>query len=288
MGQSGLIRVDASNPASMNSTTLSFEGGVAVDPVSGRYATINGGGTLRVYNPDDSVFDTEALVGCGGSLAAGTGTFGISTQCSDHFAIYRQSTATLTNYGTGGAGSRVVYNAATGQNFWRVDGVGTRVYDETTGNLVTTLSNRYGADAIPASFNRVYVTNTGFNQLFVLDGNKLTVTATINMPIGDLAVDTANDRLYFVSGKAIQVYNSAGTTPLGTFTIPGGYTPGLIDMAIGDDRLYVLSGKSGSQNRLFVLQAGSTPGNDVLTVDLTSGDPLANGLTLSGSGGTDA
>ncbi len=37
MGQSGLIRVNASNPASMTSTTLSYGGGFAVDPVTGGY-----------------------------------------------------------------------------------------------------------------------------------------------------------------------------------------------------------------------------------------------------------
>jgi uncharacterized delta-60 repeat protein len=287
MGQSGLIRVDASNPAAMNSTTLSFGGGVAVDPVSGRYATTNGSTTLKVFNADGSEYDSKSLSGCGGSLAAGNNTFGISTQCSDHFAIYRQVPKTLTNVASGGVGSRVVYNAATSQYFWRRDGFGTLVFSEATGVSVTTIGGRYIADAMPGSFNRVYVTDTNFSHLYVLDGNSFAVTATITMPIGDLAVDTVNDRLYFVSGSTIQIYNGAGTTPLGTFTLPGGFTPGLIDMAIDDDRLYVLSGKE-SVNRLFVLQAGSTPGNDVLTLDLTSGDPLANGLTFSGSGGTDA
>lgn len=290
MGQSGLIRVNASNPAAMTVTTLSGGAGVAVDPVTGRYATTNGfGAQLLVRNPDDSLHDTDAITGCGGSLAAGMGTFGVSTQCSDHFAIYRQATGTVTNYGSGGVGSRVVYNAATQQYFWRADGVGTRVFNETSGLLATTLSNRYIAEAMPGLFNRVYVTDTNFSHLYVLDGNTFAVTATVTMPIGDVAVDTANDRLYIVSGNAIQIYNGAGTTPLGTFTIPGGYTPGLIDMAIDDDRLYVLSSKAGFQNRLFLLQAGSTPGNDVLTLDLSSGDPLpAGGLTYGGSGGTDA
>lgn len=290
MGQQGLIRVNTSNPAAMTETPLSdtFGGGVAVDPITGRYATTNGGTVLRIFNPDGSVFDTESLTGCGGSLAAGTGTFGISTQCNDHFAVYNPSSMMLNTVVGGPVGSRVTYNAATATYYWnRNQGPGAISFSESPPAKIADINGIYFSDANPVS-NRVYATNTAFNQLYVLDGGTLAVTATINGPIGDVAVDTANDRLYFVSGSTIQIYNGEGTAPLGSFAMPGGYVPSLIDMAVGDNRLYVIAGKTSFPNRLFALQTGATSGNDALTLDLTSGDPLpASGFTFNGSGGTD-
>lgn len=290
MGQQGLIRVNASNPTAMSLTSLAsgFGGGVAVDPVTGRYASTNGGTTLRIFNADDSIFDTETLTGCGGSLAAGNGTFGVSTQCTDRFAIYNASTMSLATVGVAAVGSRVTYNAFTQRYYWNLNpGSVSKVFSESPAAYLADLSGKYISDANPVT-NRLYATNTSFNQLYVLDGTTLAVTATISGAIGDLAVDTVNDRIYFASGNTIQIYDGAGTTALGTFTIPGGYIPGQIDMAVGDDRLYVLGGQTGFSNRLFVLGVGSTPGNDTLTLDLTSGDPLpTGGLTFNGSAGTD-
>src|SRR2546428_8767530 len=68
MGQAGLIRVNASNPASMSQTALSNGGGVAADNQTGRYATTDGyGGHLNVYNSNDTLYDSQTISGCGGS-----------------------------------------------------------------------------------------------------------------------------------------------------------------------------------------------------------------------------
>src|SRR2546422_72307 len=57
MGQAGLIRVNASNPASMSQTALSNGGGVAADNQTGRYATTDGyGGHLKVYKSNNKLY----------------------------------------------------------------------------------------------------------------------------------------------------------------------------------------------------------------------------------------
>ena len=77
-GSSGLIRVNASNPAAMTSQSLAYGGGVAVDVVTGRYATTNGyGDTLFVYNPDDTLYDSQPITGIGG---AGSGKWHLRRQ----------------------------------------------------------------------------------------------------------------------------------------------------------------------------------------------------------------
>src|SRR5262249_34021141 len=80
MNESGLVRVNAANPQAMTQTSLSNGGGVAVDAASGRYAT-TGGGTLLVYNADDSLHDSQVLNGTGGLLDCepATGRFFVSS-----------------------------------------------------------------------------------------------------------------------------------------------------------------------------------------------------------------
>ncbi|HPM82413.1 MAG TPA: GEVED domain-containing protein, partial [Candidatus Anammoximicrobium sp.] len=291
MGGSGLVRVNASSPASMTSTTLSYGGGVAVDPVTGRYATTSGyGGWLYVYNANDTLYDSEDITGCGGALAAGNGTFGISTQCTDTFHIYNESTMSLWTGPYHPVGSWVTYNGATDKYYWRTDPSTTYVFDESGPAAAGSIAGYFVAEANPVT-NRLYALNTSTWTLNVLNGTTHAVTATIPGAAGDVAVDTALDRIYFIQGGAIQVYNGAGTTSLGTISLPVGYTPYQLDMAVADDRLYVLgSPGSGPTNRLFVMQtgAGVAPGSDTLTVDQSGGDAIpAGGLIYNGGDGDD-
>ncbi|NLF68877.1 MAG: hypothetical protein GX575_07460, partial [Candidatus Anammoximicrobium sp.] len=292
MGQSGLIRVNASFPGAMTSNTLAYGAGVAVDPVTGRYATTDGAwnGNLYVYNSNDTLYDTEGLTGCGGSLAAGNGTFGISTQCTDRFHIYNEATASISLVGSGAVGSQATYNGATSRYYWNLNpGSAAQYFTESPPAYVATLSGYFVREANPLT-NRLYAINTGTNSLQVLNGTTHAVIATVGAG-GDTAVDTALDRLYFVQGGAISVYNGSGTSLLGTITLPDGYTANSMDMAVGDDRLYVLAWKSGVTNqRLFVMQtgAGVAPGNDLLTVDQSGGDAIpAGGVIYNGGDGDD-
>ncbi len=97
-GQNPFRRVNASNPAAMTSDFTSSDGaGIAVDTTSGRYAGTNGfGSTLKIRNEDGTLYDSEGITGCGGSIAAGNGTFGIGTQCSDTFHMYNEAGASIT------------------------------------------------------------------------------------------------------------------------------------------------------------------------------------------------
>ena len=121
MGQAGLIRVNASNPANMSQTTLSNGGGVAADNQTGRYATTDGyGGHLNVYNSNDTLYDSQTISGCGGSLTGDsvTGRFFISSQCSDHIAVYSEgSKSFLANIANNGVGSLPVFDPGTGNIF---------------------------------------------------------------------------------------------------------------------------------------------------------------------------
>src|SRR2546427_467305 len=121
MGQAGLIRVNASNPASMSQTALSNGGGVAADNQTGRYATTDGyGGHLNVYNSNDTLYDSQTISGCGGSLTGDsiTGRFFISSQCNDHIAVYSEgSKSLLANIANNGVGSLAVFDPGTGNIF---------------------------------------------------------------------------------------------------------------------------------------------------------------------------
>jgi autotransporter-associated beta strand protein len=269
-GQTGLIRVNASNPAAMSSTTLSFGGGVAVDPVTGRYGTTNGGASFRVFNSDDTTFDTEGLTGCGGSVAAGNGTFGISTQCSDTFHLYSQATGSIT-FTTGGlaVGSKMTYNSATG-NFYmnRNPGGGSFFVNETntaTNGFVATNTEIQTANGVT---NRLYGAGPSADQITVLNGATHAIfaqTTVANFGGGLLAVNTLRDRLYVGTVTDIQILDGTTLATLGSFTLPDGYAPVRFEMAAGSDRLYVIGRKTGvSDSRIFVLESGGD--SDTVTV----------------------
>jgi hypothetical protein len=263
MGGTGLIRINASNPAAMTSQSLPNGGGIAVDVVSGRYATTNGvwGSTLFVYNPDDSLYDSQSLTGIGGELAAGNGTFGVSTQGNDSFEIYTEASKTITWLRHDVVGSSVTCNKATGRYYWNVgtNGVYPDVFQESPPAYLHTLS---GVAVVSANgvTNRLYgCSNTG--SFYELNGSTETIEHTFPITIGTyVATDTALDCEFVTASGSSEIvaYDGTGSTQLGAFTLPDGYSPVFGAVADGDDRLYVIGHKTGvTNNRLFVIDAAS-------------------------------
>jgi autotransporter-associated beta strand protein len=291
MGGTGWSRINATNPAAMTITNLAggFGGGVAVDPVTGRYASTNAyGSTLRVYNANDSVYDTESLIGCGGSLEAGNGTFAVSTQCIDRFHIYSQTSQSITLIASYGApGSHIAYNGATDKYYWRTGTGNTAVYNESPAGFAGPLGG-YDVVATNEVTNRLYAFNSSTGTLQVLDGSSHIPLATITGTTQDVAVDTVLDRVYTYVGGQIAVYNGAGTTFLGAIPLPAGHTPGMLDVAVGDDRLYAVAWSGGSPQLVVYATGSIVPGNDTLTVDFASSlNPIpASGIIFNGDGQT--
>ena len=262
-GQQGLMRVDASNPAAMASTTLSlsYGGGVAVDPVTGRYASTSGGNSLEIFNADGTLYDTQTLASgeLGGSLAAGNGTFGISTQGNDHFHIYDQASKSVVfTSGSIATGSRVEYNPATGEYLVRRDGGLNLFFQETSPFDNGTMPTDVNVTAANGATNRLYGQGPGAGQVSMLDGSTHAVKRTISgiSNLGDVAVNTLHDQVYIASGTQILVYNGGLTTLQYTYTLPNGYSVRRMEAAQGSDRLYVIGSKTGYPDRLFALLAG--------------------------------
>jgi hypothetical protein len=276
MGEApGVLRINASNPGATTSSVIAsgFGGGVAVNPVTGRIATTNGGSTLGVFSGTGVSYDTAGVTGCGGSLAAGSGNrYGISTQCSDSFAVYEDTGSAATagiifSAGAGGVGSTVVFNPATGnyyQNRTPASGFGgsrPRVYSPSGGTYAASdLSAVNGfMTAANGVLNRLYYNpDPGGGDMIVLDGTThLSVGTLAGISSGEVEVGTLFDRTYVAHGGVIKVFDAVTNAQLlgETFTLPDGYVPGAMDMAAGDDRLYVVGSKAGvSQRRLFILQ----------------------------------
>ena len=264
-GSSGLIRVNASNPTAMTSQSLAYGGGVAVDVVTGRYATTNGyGDTLFVYNPDDTLYDSQPITGIGGALAAGNGTFGISTQGNDTFQIYNEASKTVTSLYHDPVGSNVAYNKATGRYYWdrgQNGVVSADVFQESPPTYLGQLSN-IAVTSVNDITNQVYgISNPGTGD--VLNGSTEAVEQTFSLGgHGDIVADNKLDRIYIMGGSSgeILAYDGTGTTQLGAFTLPDGYIANEGVMADGDSRLYVDGYKTGvTDHRLFVLDTASIP-----------------------------
>ena len=258
MGQQGLVRIEAANPGAMSQSRLSYGGGIAVDGATGRYATTDGyGGRLLVFNPDDTLYDSAALQGCGGDLAADpdTGRFFISTQCSDHIAVYSQSAkALVASIPAGGVGSRVAFDPASGTIFENL------TPNQAHGNVVAPLAvgGTYGTSipfvgfvqAVNGTLNQLYVTgHSGGGSLAVLDGTSFATLHTFTGPaIAFVIPDEALGRIYTVSdGDRVTSYDAATFARIGAFTLPA--APASLCMARGDDRLYEVAG-----NLLYVLR----------------------------------
>jgi len=259
MGQQGLIRVNASNPASMSQGTLSYGGGIAVDKSTGRYATTNGGGTLYVFNQDDTLYDSQAISGCGGSLDAdpATGRFFISTQCDDHIAVYSESSKSLlANAACGGVGSRVVFDSGTGNIFENE----TPNYGKggVTAPLVVS-SSGYGTSlpltgfvyAADGTLKRLYANDNSGNLLVLDSTTYATLHRFTGVNVGAMVADTALSRFYTVYGSTITAYDAITYAQLGTLTLPGSIQN--MCMSPGDNRLYAIDG-----SKLYVLQTGAS------------------------------
>jgi hypothetical protein len=258
-GQTGLIRIDASNPLAMTQTTLAsgWGGGVAVDPGTGRYATTNGfGGAFRIFNPNDTVFSTSAISGCGGNLAYGGSRFAVSTQCSDHIAIFDSTNgAMLANIASSGVGSSTAYNSATGTFFQdRTPGPGGTNALAVSPSFSTTNIPGFVQDANGVT-NRIYVTNGGGTQ--ILDGTTYAVLATVPFS-GAVEEDTSLNRFYIGSGSVINIFDGVTDGLVDSILLPGGQLFQSMDMEDGSGLLYVIT--SGGGNHLLVYNTATASG----------------------------
>lgn len=301
-GGSGLLRFDVSTPASPAAPTTIFSAntssytqygaGVAVDPSNGRYATTNGYGTLAnnqfhttlgVFNPDGSSFGSAGVAGCGGSIAAGSGTFGVSTQCTDTFAIFSEThNAIVYSAPIGGVGSTVVYDSANGTYY--VDNSPHNVLAEP---LAISENGPWPATVSHVPYNiQLYAANGATNLLYGVDasGNVLVLDAnTSNYVIRNtitglngvqaITADSSLNQMYIASGNAIDAYTGNGGSFLDQFTLDPGYSVTAMGMAAGGNLLYV-NAHNGSAQRLYVLQASDPP----------SGVPEPGTLLLLGPG----
>jgi predicted phage tail protein len=261
IAQSGLIRIDASNPAAMSQVPLSNGSGIAADSATGRYATTNGyGGTLYVYNSNDTLYDTETLSGCPGTMDsdAVTGRFFVSSQCSDHLAVYSQGSASLVaNVASNGTGSNVVFDPWTGNVLQNLTPNYAKGY--VTAPLVVSptysTSTPITGYVRAAGGGRVYV-STDAGDFLVLNGSSWATLHTFPATsVSAVAADTSLGLFYAATGSSIQVYDATTYALVTTLTLP---TTGIQNMKMvpGDDRLYAIDG-----THLFVIQTrGTGPG----------------------------
>jgi hypothetical protein len=256
MGQQGFIRIYASDPASMSQTPFQLGGGgIAVDRATGRYATTDGyGGSLLVFNPDDSLYVRVRLNGCGGDLDVdpATGRFFIATQCSDHTAVFDERSRTLlANISCEGVSSRVVFDPGTGRIFQnltpnrRTGGIAPLLVDGST--FGTSMPFAGFVQATDGRLNHLYVTDNG--NLSVLDSRTFATLRTLpGAGTSYVIADTALGRFYTLgAGNVLTTYDAVTYAELGTFTLPA--APSNLCMAPGDDRLYAIDGK-----RLYVIK----------------------------------
>ncbi len=252
-----LVRVNASNPQAMTQVSLPNGGEVGVDPTTGRYATTNGyGDTLLVYNPDDTVYDTQSIQGCYGGFDAdpATGRFFVGTQCNDHLIVYSEvSKAVPVSDAYNAVGGNVVFDPGTGNVFGNRE-IGNNMAQPLV--LSKTYATSTPINGFVAAVNgvtgKLYVaSNPPENTLQVMDSSTFVVLDTIAVSSQVVQVDTVLNRFYVVVGGSIQVYDGATDALLTAFMLPGGFAPNTMKMAIGDNRLYVL-GEDGGTTMLFV------------------------------------
>jgi fibronectin type 3 domain-containing protein len=254
IAQSGLIRIDASNPASMSQVSLPYGGGIAADSATGRYATTNGyGGTLFVYNANDSLYDVEGLSGCPGTMDSdpSTGRIFVSSQCSDRLAVYMQgSMGVVANLTSNGTGSSVVFDPSTGnvlQNLTPNFLVGQVAPLVVSPAYSTSIPFNGFVRAADGALARLYVAGNdgGFR---VLDSRTYATLRTFpTTSFSSVAADTAGGVFYASTGATIRVYDASTYALLTTLTLSG--TVQNMKMVPGDDRLYAVDG-----SRLYVIR----------------------------------
>jgi len=261
-GQTGWVRIDASNPGAMTQSTLAggWGGGVAVDPVTGRYASTSGyGGAFRIFNADGSIRSTSPLSGCGGSVAYGGGRFAVSTQCSDHIAIFDEvSGAMLANIASNGVGSSTVYNSATNTFYqnrtpsFSPGGTNALAIGPTfsTSNVAGFV---YDANGVT---NRLYVNNGGGTQ--VLDGSTNAVLATVAYS-GEVEADTLLNRYYIGSGSGINILDGLTNTLIDSILLPFGQSFQTMGMEDGSNLLYVITSGGGASHLLVYSTTSEVP-----------------------------
>lgn len=281
-------RVQAANPSAMFSDLSAFGqgGGIAVNPVTGRFAVTNGSNLLTVYNPDGTVYDTKVLNGLGGSIAAGNGTFGISTQGTDSFHLYNEAAKTLQVFGGLAVGSRVTYNPGTGYYYMNRTPGQTFFVNEASPATNGLLGSQIFFEAANGVTNRLYAVNSNnvniYNAAVPNSPPLLSTIAALPAAVQDVAVNTVRDRLYIgLQGtNQILIYSGNGATPLGVYTLPAGNFVQKLDIAPGSDRLYVTAVAGGTNSNLFVLsESGSTI--NITGTTSTSGAVLISGKSVN-------
>ncbi|MGV3609298.1 MAG: beta strand repeat-containing protein, partial [Planctomycetaceae bacterium] len=278
------LRVQAVNPGTMFADLggLGQGGGIAVNPVTGRFAVTNGSNQLTVYNANGTVYDTKTLNGLGGSIAAGNGTFGISTQGSDSFHLYNEAAKTIQIFSGLAVGSRVTYNPATAFYYMNRTPGQTFFVNEANPAVNGVLGSSIFFEAASSTTGRLYAANgTSVN---IYNGNIPTAPPLVGVISGlpasvqDIAVDTVHDLVYVgLSGtNTIRIYSGDGSTFLGTYSLPAGNFVQKLDIASGSERLYVSAFLGGTSSKLFVLSA------DGDTVNINGVTSTAGAVQITG------
>jgi hypothetical protein len=274
-GQSGIARVDVSDPTRMSSATFTsdFGGGVGVDLDTHLVASTDANTSeIGVFEPSGATFDARAIRGCGGSVRGGGGRFLASTQCLDTFSVYDE-TARAVPFAVmaGGTGSNVVFNAATGRWYAnrtpRANNNGVpnaMVVSPTAGTYVDADMPIDGVVvAADAARNRVWIYEAepagAPSPLTALDGwthaalgaAPLTTTAGALAISGGLMVHSGADgwlRLFDAgTGALLDALDFAAAT--GGYSSTAPITPVVAD----DDHAYLVGTRAGAPPRLFAI-----------------------------------
>jgi hypothetical protein len=253
-------RIDVSNPRALKWSALPQGGAVAVDPNNGRYATSdpNDGHTLFVYNPDDTLYDAQAMPGQIQRLEVdpATARFFAGTLNENRLVVYRQSSRAVV------ASVALDDGDATPRYAWPA-------FDPSSGNLFVNRSFDPAEDVVvwrPLVLDRSYATSAPFEG-FVLaaDAARGLVYVRIDDPshqqpsrleardsatfaLAGSQIDTEAywaapdpllDRLYVQRLHDVAVFDRATGALLTTLPLGDGFVVDGVAFAPGDDRLYV-------------------------------------------------
>ena len=271
-GQTGIVRVDVSNPAAMTATpfALGFGGGVAVDLATHRVGATDGyTGDIGIFEATGVTFDAAPIVGCGGSVAAGDATFLASTQCVDRLSVYDDVLRRVVyDVPLGGVGSHVFFNPATARFY------GNRTPKSANAGrdnalVLTPVGATFTASDMPLdgdlavvdpALNRLWfyaVPTTGTaSPLVALDGSShsplfttpVTTTSGALAISGGLLVQSGSDKhlRLFDAATGVELDDIDFIAASGGYEVPAG-------IAADADHAYVIGQKAGAPKRLFVL-----------------------------------